>query len=133
MKFKKEYLQDIIGEKEVISSEIVETGRWHVLYYEVFKFEDKFYETSYRVGATEEQDEIPYEFEPDEIECNEVVEEKYEAVRYVKVKSPLPELEESMPDVNVEGPPFDLVANHTIAKTVSDYPSATTWGKKDEH
>lgn len=86
MKFKKEFLQDIIDEKETISSEIIETGRWHILYYDIFKHEEKFYETSYRIGATEMQDESPYEFEPDEIECVEVVEEKYEAVRYVRVK-----------------------------------------------
>ncbi len=85
MKFKKEFLQDIIGEKETISSEVIETGRWHILYYDIFKHEDKFYETSYRVGATEEQDESPYEFDSNEIECNEVVPVEYTAIKYVKV------------------------------------------------
>ena len=38
----------------------------------VFKYHNKFYITSYQKGATEYQDERPYENEDDEIECIEV-------------------------------------------------------------
>jgi hypothetical protein len=38
----------------------------------IFKFEDKLYKTSYSTGATEYQDEDPYEYEDDVIECPEV-------------------------------------------------------------
>jgi hypothetical protein len=42
----------------------------------IFKVDDKFYKTNYQVGATEMQDEAPYEYEGDEIECPEM--EPYE-------------------------------------------------------
>lgn len=79
MKFTKEFLQDLNWgsfrsnkEVEIIEDEIVETSRWSVHYRMVFKFEDKFYVTYYSRGATESQDESPYEYDDDEIECQEV-------------------------------------------------------------
>jgi hypothetical protein len=56
----------------IISDEIIDTSRWSVIHYIIFKFEDKFYGTSYSVGATEQQDEYPWEFE-DPIHCEELV------------------------------------------------------------
>ena len=38
----------------------------------VFKFDGKFYITSYGRAATECQDEQPYEYDEDDIECQEV-------------------------------------------------------------
>jgi hypothetical protein len=70
MKFSREFLQDDGG--ETIESRITGKGRWTVHYTRVFKHEDKFYRTDYSVGATENQDEAPYEYAPDEIECMEV-------------------------------------------------------------
>jgi hypothetical protein len=70
MKFSKEFLQDDGG--ETIFNEISGKSRWSVEYERIFKFEDKFYRTHYSVGATESQDERPYEYEEDEIECEEV-------------------------------------------------------------
>jgi hypothetical protein len=57
---------------ETVSDKIIRQGRWSVQYERVFKHEGKFYLTTYSVGATESQDERPYDYEPDEIECKEV-------------------------------------------------------------
>lgn len=73
MLFKKEFLQKLGYKKDAIVEEtILDHTRWSVVYQRVFKFEDKFYETVFSVGATEYQDESPYEYEPEEIECEEV-------------------------------------------------------------
>lgn len=70
MIFSKQFLQDEEG--ETILNEVVDTSRWSVHYRRVFQHDGKFYETFYSVGATDQQDECPYEYEPDEIECAEV-------------------------------------------------------------
>jgi hypothetical protein len=57
---------------ETVCSGIVDTSRWSIHYERVFKYDGKFYRTHYSVGATEQQDERPYEYEDDEIECEEV-------------------------------------------------------------
>lgn len=76
MKFKKEDLIDGIdfgkAPGPTVFHEITGNGRWSIHHRRVFEFEGKFYETRYSVGATESQDESPYEYAPDEIECNEV-------------------------------------------------------------
>jgi hypothetical protein len=56
-----------------VLDEIIEHGRWHVTHRRIFRHDGKFYKTFYRVGATEHQNEHPYEYESDEIECPEVV------------------------------------------------------------
>jgi len=58
---------------------IVENDHWAILHSMVFKFEGKFYQSSYRVGATEMQDESPYEYDGDQegmVECFEVVQKE---------------------------------------------------------
>ena len=81
MKFKRKTLQELVYDEaedcEVIHKRFSHKSRWSIHYTMVFKFEDKLYQTSYKVGATEQQDEEPYEYEPDEIECPEV--EPFEA------------------------------------------------------
>lgn len=74
MKFTKEFLQEIEDDDsvEIIENEITDTTRWSIINRMIFKFEGKFYETIYSHGATEYQDESPYEYEGDEIECREV-------------------------------------------------------------
>lgn len=76
MKFKKQWLQDLVWDDvddgEIVLNEITDTSRWSVHYDLVFKFGDKFYRTHYSRGATENQDESPFEWEPDEIDCEEV-------------------------------------------------------------
>lgn len=56
-----------------IDSGIDGKRRWSVDHWGVFAHEGKFYRTTYSVGATEQQDESPYEYEDDMIECPEVV------------------------------------------------------------
>lgn len=78
MKFKKEFLQGLAGDDydsdtvEIIYTDITDTSRWSIIYESVFKFDGKFYRTYYSVGATESQDERPYDYDDDEIECLEV-------------------------------------------------------------
>lgn len=70
MKFTKEYLQDFDG--KTISDEIYDSSRWSNHYERIFEHEGKFYRTQYSMGATEQQDEHPYEYDEEEIECEEV-------------------------------------------------------------
>jgi hypothetical protein len=76
MKFTKEYLLDLldgeVGDGVVMEDDVSHKTRWSLCYRMVFKHEDKFYVTRYSIGATESQDESPYEYEDDEIECKEV-------------------------------------------------------------
>ena len=83
-KFSKEFLQDAIhGDAEgteEIETTIEDTSRWSIQKSTVFSFEGKFYEAYYQVGATEMQDEMPFEYDNDEIEVCEV--EKVEVVKH---------------------------------------------------
>jgi hypothetical protein len=77
MKFTKEFLQELVWDEgddnvEVIEDELIDESRWSLHYRMIFKYDEKYYETFYSKGATEQQDESPYEFEDDEIECVEV-------------------------------------------------------------
>ena len=75
MKFKKEYLIEELGlpyDCDLVHEEIIDTTRWSIIKEIVFKDKDgKYYQTTYSKGATECQDESPWEYE-DEIECIEV-------------------------------------------------------------
>lgn len=79
MKFKKQQLKELVWGDEpeglmiVEEPKIIDTSRWSIIYEMIFSFEDKFYETSFCRGATEHQEESPYEYDEDEIECKEVV------------------------------------------------------------
>lgn len=70
MKFSKEFLRDHDG--KTIYNRVTGTSRWSIDYERVFEHEGKYYLTTYSVGATEQQDERAYEYDPDEIECVEV-------------------------------------------------------------
>lgn len=74
MKFKKEFLIELEDSDgvEIISQDIIDQSRWSTHWRTVFKFQDRFYETFYSIGSTESQDERPYDYEPDEIEIDEV-------------------------------------------------------------
>lgn len=74
MKFTKQFLLNTLDDKRfVVLDRIVGVGRWSVNYRFVFLHDGRFFETFYGVGATENQDESPWEYAPDEIECQEVV------------------------------------------------------------
>jgi hypothetical protein len=90
IKFKKEFLVDELGlpddydssKVEVLVNEICDTSRWTENYSLVFKFEGKYYQTYYSVGATELQDESPWEFDS-EVDCVEVEPVKVTVIQYL--------------------------------------------------
>ncbi len=56
---------------EAIHDEIIGTSRWSIQHKIIFEFHGKYYETEYQVGATEVQDERPWEYDKD-VDCYEV-------------------------------------------------------------
>jgi hypothetical protein len=76
MKFRKEFMQDMVWEDNpdttVIEDTIEDTSRWSEHHRVIFEYEGKFYSSYYSKGLTEYQDESPYENDSDEIECAEV-------------------------------------------------------------
>lgn len=62
-----------------ILDEIVGNSRWSIHHRIIFPYQGKFWETYYSVGATELQDESPWEYE-EKVECIEV------ELKEVKVK-----------------------------------------------
>jgi len=76
MKFSKKFLQETVygdTDAEVVEDKIIDHRRWSLDYEMVFKHKGRYYRTYYSKGATEIQDESPFENEPDEIEVPEVV------------------------------------------------------------
>jgi hypothetical protein len=70
--FSRDYLK---GELDLpyaaIFDEITDNGRWSIYHRCIFEDNGKFYETHYSVGATESQDESPWEYE-ENVDCFEV-------------------------------------------------------------
>jgi hypothetical protein len=62
---------DLPGGKNQVHTEIVDHSRWSVRHSIVFTYNGRHYSTTYSVGATEYQDERPWEHE-DEVEVTEV-------------------------------------------------------------
>jgi hypothetical protein len=99
MKINKELLKGLIGDYEsddrfqVVENQISHTSRWSIHYDCTIKDKTthKYYDASYKEGATESQDESPFEYdEPDSdgnLTLSEV--EPYEVIvtRYRKVKN----------------------------------------------
>lgn len=83
--FSKDYLMDELDlpYENTIVNRIVDTTRWSIIHEIVFEDNGKFYMTTYSEGATEIQDERPWEYD-DEIECTEV------ELKEVKVKKWIP-------------------------------------------
>lgn len=72
---------------EVVHSKMIDTSRWSHVYERVYKDLDtgKYWRTSYSVGATECQDEHPYENDGDTVEFTEVVPRETIKIKYVAV------------------------------------------------
>lgn len=84
--FNKEYLTKELGlpyDCKLIEDDIIDTTRWSIVHEIVFEDNGKFYMTTYSEGATEYQDERPWEYE-DEVKCTEV------ELKEVKVKKWIP-------------------------------------------
>jgi hypothetical protein len=72
IKLHKDFLIDELDLPDsAIKNTIVDTSRWSIDYECVFAYDGKFYMANYSVGATEMQDESPWEHE-EEVECTEV-------------------------------------------------------------
>lgn len=87
MKFPREDLVDMAcGDApegyEIMEDNIEDTTRWSEIHSLVFKHNRKYYATSYSQGLTEMQDEQPFEYEDEEVECNEVLPTKVTVTQY---------------------------------------------------
>lgn len=70
--FSKDYLKNELElPYSAIFDEIVDTSRWSVHHRCIFEDGGKFYQAYYSEGATEMQDESPWEYD-NEIQCDEV-------------------------------------------------------------
>jgi len=87
--FTKEFLVDELdlpdNDDIVVYREISDTSRWSIHYDLVFKYEDKFYKTYYSIGATESQDEGPWEFD-ETVNCVEVEAKEVIVINWVPIK-----------------------------------------------
>lgn len=54
-----------------IEDTIIDNSRWSIHHKVIFEYEGKTYQAFYSVGATESQDESPWEYVK-EVECTEV-------------------------------------------------------------
>ena len=71
MKFKRELLRELDLPWSAKEDEIIGHSRWSVEHKIIFDYNDKFYQTTYSIGATEMQEERSWENE-EEVECQEV-------------------------------------------------------------
>lgn len=90
--FKKADLLSLVdGEEcdtlEKMAGDITGTSRWSVEYSLIFKEKasGKFYEAHYSRGATEQQDERPFEHDGDAIACVEVRPVEKVVIQYERV------------------------------------------------
>lgn len=70
---------------EAIVDDIVDTSRWSEEHYIVFEHEGKFYQTRYSCGATEMQDESPWD-DVEEVVSFEVEEKEVLVKQWVRVQ-----------------------------------------------
>lgn len=74
---------------EKVSEDLIDTTRWSVITTLIFKHiengKETFYKVDYSVGATESQDERPFEYEGDEVVCLQVEPRKVEVIQYFPV------------------------------------------------
>jgi hypothetical protein len=70
--FSRDYLKnELVLPHTAIFDEITDNGRWSIYHRCIFEDNGKFYEAYYSVGATECQDESPWEYE-ENVDCYEV-------------------------------------------------------------
>ena len=94
MQLEKELLLSILNEDidddspwSIVENDIIDTSRWSEIYnFTVHDKEtNKYYNTIYSCGATECQDEGPWEYEGDLIDVIEVEPKEVTVIRYVPV------------------------------------------------
>ena len=89
--FSRETLQQVVWDDaegfKKVSDVIEDTTRWEIVKTMVFQAPDGLhYQSTYTEGATEQQEQRPYEYESDTIECTQVQEEVVEVTQWVPVK-----------------------------------------------
>ncbi|MGV6935908.1 hypothetical protein ACWA2B_10375 [Paenibacillus sp. CMM36] len=85
MKFKKNYLINELNLPDTaLVDEIIDTSRWSIHHSIIFEHQGKFYQTHYSEGATEMQDESPWEYEED-VDCDEVELKEVKVMKWVPV------------------------------------------------
>ncbi len=86
IKLHKDYLKNELDlPYNAIKNNIVDTSRWSIHHEIIFSYDGKFYRTYYSEGATEIQDESPWEYE-NEIECVEVELKEVKVKKWVEVE-----------------------------------------------
>ena len=85
-KFSKKYLTEELNlPLSALEDDIIDTSRWSIQHKIVFKDDEKYWKTWYSVGATECQDEKPWD-DIDEVECTEVEKKIVQVERWVEVE-----------------------------------------------
>jgi len=94
MKLEKELLLSILNEDiddnspwSIVENDIIDTSRWSEIYSFTIhnKETDKYYNTTYSCGATECQDEGPWEYEGKLVDVTEVEPKEVTVIKYVPV------------------------------------------------
>ncbi len=70
----------------VLLNEQIDNSRWAIQFNMVFNYDYRCWQTSYQIGATEQQDESPYEYDDNEVECNEVYPHETVVIKYSRTK-----------------------------------------------
>ncbi|URZ16890.1 hypothetical protein [Clostridium felsineum] len=81
----KEDLLDIFWDDDYISDEVTGTSRWSIFHEMIFAYDGKTYAVQYSVGATELQDEHPFDDEGELVEVVEMKEVEVTVKKYVVV------------------------------------------------
>lgn len=91
MKFKTEDLKlglyDDHDDFETISNEIFDQRRWVTCHDWIFRYKDRIFSTTYEIGSTETCDTRPFEYEGDEIECDELFQVQVATTQYVTAEA----------------------------------------------
>jgi hypothetical protein len=70
---------------KVIRDRVTDHSRWSVGHECIFELDGHYYRTYYSVGATEYQDEGPYEYDGEKVKCTEVIPAYKAVVDYIDV------------------------------------------------
>jgi hypothetical protein len=74
-------MRELVGSDDVVRDRIIGHRRWSVDHELIFRRDGRLWRARYSVGATEYQEEGPFDNAPDPVGCTEVVE--VPAVDYV--------------------------------------------------
>jgi len=85
IKLDKKYMTNTLNlPEDALLNEITSTSRWSVHHRIIFAYQGKFFEAYYSEGATEMQDESPWEYDK-EVSCHEVQLKEVTVKKWVRV------------------------------------------------